>query len=212
MVTFIIVRHGYSLGNKEKRFSGQMDVPLDEIGTSQAQSITKYIAENYNVDSIYSSDLLRAYETVKPLADKLCLEVNKDEKIREVDVGKWQGMLIEAVKNQFPEQFEAYRTKPGLTKFDDGESFEDVMRRGMSAFEKIAQENEGKTVVVGTHGGVIRVMRAAWDKVPLEKLSDIPHVPNASISVATYDKGNIKWLQIGYDGHLNDKITEQGIV
>lgn len=211
MVTFIIIRHGYSLGNKEKRFSGQMNVPLDEIGFAQAESISKYIVENFKVDSIYSSDLCRAYDTVKPIADKLGLKVNKWKELREVDVGFWEGMLIEDVKIKFPESFEKYRTNPGTSRFDGGESYEDVMTRGQLAFEKIAKENDGKTVVVGTHGGVIRTLRAAWDNIPPENIKDIAHVPNASVSIAEYDNGNINWLQIGYSDHLENKTTEEGV-
>ncbi len=211
MVTFIIIRHGYSLGNKEKRFSGQMDVPLDEAGRSQAISTADYILKNFQVDSIYSSDLSRAYETVKPIADALGLEVSKYKELREVDVGDWQGKLIEDVKIEYPDSFARYKENPGLSRFDGGEGYADMMQRGRLAFEKIAAENEGKTVVVGTHGGVIRTLRAAWDNVPLDKIKEIPHVPNGSITVAEYANNSVKWLRIGYDEHLAVKTTEEGI-
>ncbi len=211
MVNFIIVRHGYSIGNKEKRFSGQMDVPLDNIGYSQANSTAKYILDNFKVDSVYASDLSRAYETVKPISDKLNLPLHKCKELREVDVGLWQGKLIEDVKREFPESFEFYRENPGISKFDGGESYVDVMIRGKNAFEKIANDNDGKTVVVGTHGGVIRTLRAAWNHIPAEKIKDIPHVPNGSVTVVEYNNGNIKWLQIGYSDHLADKTTEEGV-
>ena len=211
MVKFIIVRHGYSKANKEKRFSGQLDVPLDYVGEVQAKATAEYIAENFKVDSIYSSDLSRAYDTVKPIAQKFGLHVNKCRELREVDVGKWQGMLIEDVKKEFSEGFESYRENPGCSGFDGGESYVDVMIRGKNAFEKIARENEGKTVVVGTHGGVIRTLRAAWDNIPPERIKEIPHVPNASVTIAEYDNGNIKWVQIGYVEHLDNKTTEEGV-
>lgn len=211
MVRFIIVRHGYSLGNKEKRFSGQMDVSLDDIGYSQAHSTAEYILNNFNVDSIYASDLSRAYETVKPIADELGLTVNKCKELREVDVGKWQGKLIEDVKKEFPENFELYRTNPGLSKFDGGESYADVMFRSKLALEKIEKENEGKTIVIGTHGGVIRTLRAVWSNTPLENIKDIPHVPNGSVTVAEYSNGEVKLIQVGYTEHLADKTTEEGV-
>ena len=90
MIKFIIVRHGFSCGNKEKRFSGQLDVSLDEIGYSQAKSIAEYVLSNFSVDRIYSSDLSRAYDTVKPVADALGQDVVKCRELREVDVGLWR--------------------------------------------------------------------------------------------------------------------------
>ncbi|MBO7149081.1 MAG: histidine phosphatase family protein [Clostridia bacterium] len=211
MVTFIIVRHGFSLGNKEKRFSGQLDTPLDEIGLSQADSIAKYVIKRFKIDSIYSSDLSRAYDTVKQIGEKLSIDIKKCTALREIDVGKWQGKLIEEVRNEFPESFEQYKQTPGCFKFDGGESYEELMIRVKHAFDEIAEENEGKTVLVGVHGGVIRSLRAAWNNIPIEKIKDIPHVPNASISIAEYDKGNINWIEIGYADHLENKTTEEGV-
>lgn len=211
MVRFVIVRHGFSQGNKEKRFSGQMNVPLDGVGFSQANSVSRYILENFKVDCVYSSDLSRAYDTVKPVADALGLEVTQCRELREVDVGDWQGMLIEDVKKAYPESFAFYKENPGLSRFDGGEGYVDVMQRGSLALKKIAEDNDGKTVVVGTHGGVIRTLRAAWDNVPLDKIKDIPHVPNASVTIAEYDGGVITWQQIGYCDYLEDKTTEVGV-
>lgn len=211
MVKFIILRHGYSMGNKEKRFSGQMDVPLDNVGHAQAECTAKYISSNFKVDSVYSSDLSRAYETALPVAKEFNLSVNKRTDLREVDVGEWEGKLIEDVKKEFPESFELYRTNPGLSAFDGGESYADVMERGRKAFAEIAKENEGKTVVVATHGGVIRTLRAAWTNTSLEDIKNIPHVPNSSITVAEYQEGVVNFVTIGYDQHLDDKTTEEGV-
>ncbi|MBQ7010404.1 MAG: histidine phosphatase family protein [Clostridia bacterium] len=211
MIRFIIIRHGYSVGNKEKRFSGQMDLPLDTIGFEQARCVAEYVVNTFHVDAVYASDLSRASETVKPIADALGIELNEHRGLREVDVGKWQGKLIEDVEKEYPESFELYKQNPGLSRFDGGESYVDVMERVRLAFDEIARENDGKTVVIGTHGGVIRTLRAAWDKIPPEGIKDIPHVPNASVTVAEYDDGNVNWLQIGYTDHLADNITEWGV-
>lgn len=211
MVTFVIVRHGYSRTNKEGKFTGQLDVPLDEIGVFQAKSTAEYILNSFKVDAVYSSDLSRAYETVRPIADAIGLTVNKSEKLREVDVGIWQGMLIEDVRREFPESFEAYKTNPGVFAFDGGESFPQFMKRVSCEFDEIANDNEGKTVVVGVHGGVIRALRTVWNNEPCENMKNIPHVPNASITVAEYGKQKIKWYQIGYTDHLAEKTTEKGI-
>ena len=211
MVNFIIVRHGYSRGNKEKRFSGQMNVPLDDVGLRQAQAVSDYIAENFCVDCIYSSDLSRAFDTVKPLSQRLGIDIITDAGLRECDVGKWQGMLIEDVKDVFPESFELYRKCPGLARFDGGESYEELMLRAKETFERIARDNDGKSIVIGTHGGVIRTLRAAWDGIPLVRIGEIPHVPNASVTVACYDSGRIEWQRIGYCDYLTDKTTEEGV-
>lgn len=211
MVTFLIVRHGYSMGNKEKRFSGQMDVALDEIGLRQARSIAEYVLANFCVDAIYASDLQRAVDTVKPVADALKLPVITRKNLREVDVGDWQGKLITDVEKQYPESFALYKENPGLSRFDGGESYAQLQQRVVQAFEKIAADNDGKTVLVGTHGGVIRTLRAAWTGTPLDKIKEIPHVPNASVTVAIYESGRFALKDVGYCDYLSDKTTEEGV-
>lgn len=211
MTKFIIVRHGYSVANKEKRFAGQLDIDLDERGLAQAQSVADYIVENFKVDSIYSSDLIRTVKTVKPTAEKLGLEVNKCTELREVDVGFWQGKLFEEIEKEYPENFELYKKTPGLCRFDGGENYSDCLYRTKDLLDKLAEENEGKTIVIGTHGGVIRTLRAYLKNIPMSKLQDLPHVPNASITIVEYNNGEIKLVEEGYAEHLLDITAEAPI-
>ena len=117
MVRFIIVRHGYSQGNKEKRFCGQLDIPLDEAGHQQAATTAQYIVSNFQVDRVYSSHLSRAFLTAKPVADALGLEVIPLRQLQEVDVGRWHNMLISDIIQEDPELFASYKAYPGLFRF-----------------------------------------------------------------------------------------------
>ena len=211
MTKFIIVRHGYSVANKEKRFSGQMDIPLDEVGLCQAQSVADYIVENFKVDSIYTSDLIRTVQTVKPTAERLGLAINKCKELREVDVGSWQGRLVEDIKNEYPEDFEIYLKTPGLSRFGDGENHAECLNRAKEFLDKLAEENEGKTIVIGTHGGVIRALRAYLKNIPMDRIQELAHVPNASITIIEYNEGLINLVEEGYSEHLSDKTTEAPI-
>ena len=211
MVKFIIVRHGFSLGNKEKRFTGQLDVPLDEIGYAQAECAARYILDNFKIDVIYSSELSRAYDTALPVAKALGLEVKKRKGLNEVDVGLWQGKRIDDVEKEFPESFELYRRSPGLSRFDGGESYAELRERVVIEFDNLAKENEGKTVLVAAHGGVIRNLIAAWLDIPGERIKEVPRASNASITIAEYENGKAKLTLIGYTDHLIDKTTEVGV-
>ena len=193
MTTLIIIRHGYSMGNKEKKFTGQNDVPLDEIGFQQAESTAKYIIDNFKVDAIYSSDLSRAYETVKPISNAIGLPITTLTALREVNVGSWQGKLISEIEKEFPENLKLYKKSPGLIHFDNGESYKELIIRVQKAMEQIAEDNDRKTVVIGTHGGVIRALRAAWNKIPLDKLGSVLHVPNGSVTIVEYENKKTKF-------------------
>lgn len=207
MVRFVMIRHGYSANNKEARFSGQMDVPLEPIGYEQAQLTKEYVLQHFRVDSVYASDLSRAYETVQPIADALSLPVIKCKLLREIDVGTWEGRLHEEVEKESPQAYALYRDNPGLSQFGNGESYQELMARGQRALREIAAENEGKTVVLGTHGGFIRAMRAIWDGVPAERIRDVPRTKNASVTVIEYENGEVRQMLVNYADHLKDKST-----
>ena len=209
MTKIIFVRHGYSESNKEKRFCGQRDVPLDALGHSQAEQMKEYLLKNYKIDAIYSSDLCRAVDTVKPIANALNKEIHTSEALREVNVGIWQGMLVEDVKIKYPKAFLRYKETPGLTRFEGGEGYDDILARALPAVQKIAAENEGKTVIIGTHGGVIRVLRAAWTGIPLERIDEVAPVANASVTEVDCENGSFHIVQIGYADYLTDKTQAQ---
>ena len=208
MTKIIFVRHGYSESNKEKRFCGQRDVPLDALGHSQAEQMKEYLLKNYTIDAIYSSDLCRVVDTVKPIANALNKEIHTSEALREVNVGIWQGMLVEDVKIKYPKAFLRYKETPGLTRFEGGEGYDDILARALPAVQKIAAENEGKTVIIGTHGGVIRALRALWTGISLERMEELPQVPNASLTVAECEGGAVTLREVGYCDFLTDRITE----
>lgn len=208
MVKFIIVRHGYSKTNKESRFTGQLDVPLDEIGILQGETTSKYIYDNFKVDCIYSSDLSRAYNTVKPLADALNFDIIKCKELREVHLGNWQGKEFEEVKKEFPESYAEYIQNPAMFRFEGGENYSDTMIRATDAIKKIAKDNDGKTVVVATHGGVIRTLVAAWSGIPIEKAKEIHLFGNCSITVVQYSDDKIEFIKTDYRDHLTNITTE----
>ena len=78
----IIIRHGFSETNKSKKFTGQMDIGLSDVGKKQAELVSSYLYDNYKIDKIYSSDLSRAVNTIKPLADKLGTSVVTNKGLR----------------------------------------------------------------------------------------------------------------------------------
>lgn len=208
MVKFIIIRHGYSCANKTGRFAGATDAPLDEIGYKQAELTTEYILKNFKIDAVYSSDLSRAYETVKAIADAFDLKVNKMKALSEINVGLWEGKKLEEIEKEFPKSYDMYMNNHGITEFDGGETYFDVIIRAKKAIEEIAKENEGKTVVIGTHGGVIRAMQAAWSDCPLEELKKATIVSNCSVTTAQYAHGKLSFTELSHESHLKYLLTQ----
>ena len=209
MTELIFIRHGYSEGNLGHCFSGQRDFPLTAAGERQARELCEYLCRTFRIDAIYASDLCRACDTVRPLAEALSLPIHKTAALREIDVGLWEGMLREDVEKRYPEENAVYLTTPGLLRFPGGESFAEMRDRALAEVQKIVEENEGRTVAIATHGGLIRVLRTLWEDIPLAEMAAIPHVANASVTLVRYEGESATLLAAGVCDYLSEKITEK---
>ena len=89
--------------------------------------------------------------------------------------------------------------KGGKTMFD---ADNEVQKRNIAALFEVIEKHKGKTVVIGTHGGLIRALRAAWEGIPLSEFKKVPNISNCSVTVVEYSNGSVKLLSIGNTEHL----------
>lgn len=207
MTKIIIIRHGHSLSNKAGTFTGQLDIDLSETGFRQAELTSKYVIDNFKVDAIYSSPLSRACNTVKNVSEHFNLPIIKDDRLKEINGGKWQGMKFDDIAILYPEEHRNWLIDIGHTRCPDGESMGDVTERVKSFLNDVLKQNDGKTIVVCAHGGVIRATQCHVQNVDLYGMKDVPWVPNSSVSVIDYIDGKFIPKFFGYTDHLGDSIT-----
>ncbi len=206
MTNLIIIRHGESVANKEDVCIGHTDLDLSEKGKLQAQLTAEYIIENYKVDKIYSSDLKRAYNTAKAVADKLNLPVIPNKNLREMYFGEWENRKIsDLIENE--EEFKMWKKNIGCTKSPGGETVRDMYERVLAEVEKIAKENDGKTVLIATHATPVRAMQCAWEGKTIDGMKDISWVANASVSTASYENGRFSIIEFSHDSHMGELVT-----
>lgn len=208
MTTLLLIRHGESEANRQNIFAGHFNPDLQHKGLVQAELTAKYIAENYKIDKIYSSDLTRAYKTAKCLGDLLGLEVVPDQRLREINAGKWEREKYLGLIDKYPEEFGMWLNDIGRAACPDGESVKQLGDRMMSVLEEIALQNDGKIVAIGTHATPIRVTQSIIQTGGLEEMKNIPWVSNASVTVVEYDNGKWTMPTVSYDEHLAEYITE----
>ncbi len=201
MTTVYLVRHGQSVGNKLGRFLGQTDLDLSELGYEQAEQTRRYF-ENIHVDAVYSSDLMRAYNTVAPIAHDKGIDVIPDKLLREIACGSWENQPFEELKVKFKADYGTWLTDIGNARCTDGESVAELLERIRSELERIAADNDGKSVVVGTHATPIRCMTAYLRGLPITAMKDIAWVSNASVTKLEYENGVGKIVDYAYEGHL----------
>jgi probable phosphoglycerate mutase len=157
VTTILLVRHGETDWNSERRWQGHADQPLNDAGREQARELAETLIDR-GIDVVYSSDLVRAHETALIVAERLGLPVQVDAGLREVDVGDWAGRLVSEIEADDPEAFQLWRQ--GRKAWNGGESYEEMGERVVGAVLRLAERHPGQTVLIVTHGGSIRACRA----------------------------------------------------
>jgi alpha-ribazole phosphatase len=147
-----IVRHGATEWNHTKRAQGQADIPLNADGRKQASRAAHELSGE-DVRAVYASDLQRAYNTAHPIADAHGLEVQADERFREIDQGEWEGLETDEIKRRWPDLWgpaRHYNARPG------GESPQQVRARALAALKDAVEAHPEGSIVLVSHGGTIR--------------------------------------------------------
>ncbi len=207
MTTIIFVRHGQSIGNLRKEFLGNCDLDLSELGYKQAECMAEYVAAHYSVNKIYSSDLLRAYHTAEAAAKKLHLPIIKEPKLREIYAGDWERKTFAELENKYSKEYQIWLSDIGHAKCTNGESIRELKNRVLPCVEKIAEDNDGKTVLIVTHATVLRVLECVWRGAELDEMKNLPWMRNSSVSVITYENKAWHIHKIGDDSFLEEFAT-----
>ncbi len=182
MTTIILVRHGTTAWNHERRYQGQLDIPLNQTGEQEAIVVAQRL-KSEKLDAIYSSQLSRAARTAEVIADGLGgkLTVKIIVGLQEIDTGTWSGLTPPEAQQKFPEQFAAFEKDKNLPR-GGGESRDQLQSRTVEAIQQIARDYPKGTVVAVTHGAVIKVL-AGWAlQLPIQFQPNFHGVVNGSLT------------------------------
>ncbi len=201
MTKFILVRHGQTEWNIEGRFQGQSDVALSEEGIRQAGELALHFPADA-VDAVYSSDLIRARRTAEAIAERFNLQVQTRKDLRELNFGDWEGLTYDEIVRGWPDALENFLQHPDILEVPHGETFPQVQERVMSVINEILSEQEGRTVVLTAHGGILRTLLATVLHMPLQYLWSIRQF-NTAVSIIRYDEGNWTIELMNSTAHLH---------
>jgi broad specificity phosphatase PhoE len=222
----IMIRHGYSVANKEKYFTGQTDISLTDTGRDQARLCGEFFkvwqpcsacgeerTERIwdmgigQIDAVYSSDLERAYETSLPVARALGLESVKSEGLREINGGAWERMPFVEIDEKYSDQYEIWKNDIGRAECVGGERVADFAKRIIREVTEIAQRHSCGCVVLVTHATPIRVISTLAEGLDPLDMARVPWVSNASISIFDFD-GSFKSVRTNITSHLGQLKTD----
>ncbi|MVU76276.1 histidine phosphatase family protein [Nocardia sp. ET3-3] len=163
----ILLRHGQTEWNATDRMQGQIDTELSEVGRRQAKDCAPEMACN-DLIHIVSSDLRRAHDTALAVAECAGMPVVTDTRLRETNLGDWEGMDHREVDALYPGARKAWRLDPTFTP-PSGESKLEVGARALPVVTELLAERAdwpGRTIILVAHGGLIAALTAALLELP----------------------------------------------
>jgi broad specificity phosphatase PhoE len=198
LTTVLLARHGETDWNRDRRWQGHADPPLNVAGRRQADALARALADT-PIEAIYASDLCRAVETAEIVAADRGLTVVADPELREINVGEWSGLTTSQIEARFPAGFA--RHNEGGDGWEHGESHEEMSKRIAGAVGRIAAAHPEGTVLVVIHGGTIRALLATAAGIDLGEYRRTQLGPvNGSVSRIAVDDGHLRRI----DGPWSD--------
>jgi len=186
----LLLRHGsLQTVDDKKRFIGRTDLPLSEHGRRQARFWSRQLAD-WPMDAVFCSDLQRCRETADAIVKDRRGGVTPLAELREISLGRWEGMPFDQVRQLWPEAFSQRGRDIAGFQPPDGESFADLRQRAVRVFERQTGRNGGNLLFV-SHAGVIRVLLCHLLGMPTANLLRIDQGP-AAMNILERRSGGIR--------------------
>ncbi len=155
------IRHGETAWNVDTRIQGQLDIGLNELGRWQADQAAQALVDA-DIDAIYSSDLLRAWDTARSLAKLRDMDVITDVGLRERGFGDFEGHTFAEIEARWPDEAQRWRRRePDFALPGGGESLTTLRRRVIETVVRLAAAHVGQHIAIFSHGGVMDVLYRA---------------------------------------------------
>ncbi len=201
--TIYLIRHGQSIGNQSEVFLGHTDMDLSPLGYRQAEKTAKYL-NTLHINKVYTSDLLRSYNTCNEYLKLSKKTVEKKLDLREIYAGEWEGKEYSVLKTKYKESYDVWLNDIGKAQPLNGESIQDVQKRMVNCITEIAKENDGKTVAIFTHACALRCFITYANHLDISQMKDVKWATNASVTTVEYSDNEFKVIDYSSDSFLGE--------
>ncbi len=202
MAKLLLVRHGITDWNILHKIQGHSDISLNEKGCQQVERIGQRLAGE-KIDAAFSSDLTRAMATARAIVNNHSVEIQKNTNLREMNYGLAEGMTYNELKAAYPNIAASIFNFTTEISFPEGETFPDFVTRAETFLDSLSTYKEDQTVLVVSHGGILKAMICSLLGIGQEHWTQI-RIDNASLSIiSTYGKQVILSL-LNDTSHLGD--------
>ena len=185
----LLVRHGETEWNRQKRFQGQIDVPLNNNGHAQARRASEFLAK-VKIDKAFSSPMLRPKDTALEILSKHGnIKIELFDELKEISHGLWEGKFEHEIEAEFAGQLALWQTQPETVQMPEGENLQQVWDRVAIVWQKIVESvPDGETAIVVAHDAVNKAILCLLFDLTPEKFW-IFKQGNGGVSVIDYPQG-----------------------
>jgi len=196
----LFIRHGETDWNRQQRFQGQIDVPLNPTGHAQAARLAARLAAE-RFDAFFTSDLGRARETAAPLAAAWGQSPVAVPGLREQSFGTWEGLDVPTIKDRHGAMWQDWLQHHGDFALPGGESLRQFHARVLIAVRGIAAHAHGRRLAIVTHGGVLDMLWRTAHGLSLDGLRQC-EIPNTGLNQLRWVDGTLRIDRWADDAHL----------
>ena len=207
--TLIVVRHGETSWNREKRMQGTTDTVLSDVGRAQAQALGRRLA-NYGFAALYSSDLSRARDTARAIAEHTGRQLVVEPRLQERRFGIFEGLTAAEIMSRYPVEHACFASRDPEYEVPGGESARAFTQRCLGCLSEIGARHHAEEVVVVTHGLVLDALYRAAHGLEHGAPRPVPLI-NASVNLFGYTASAWRLMQWGDVSHLAvHEVTQYG--
>ena len=200
MTRVYIVRHGQTEWNRQERFRGHIDIPLNEVGLAQSRAIAADL-EKVALAAVYTSPLGRAVETARPTAQSHGLELQPLAGILDINYGQWAGHSTAEVRSAYPDLLRLWHAEPERVDIPGGESLKAVRSRAMAAVHEVLARHAGDAILLVSHQMVGKVLVCTMLGLEVNRIWRIQQ-DNACINIFDWDGADFSALLVNGTAHL----------
>ncbi len=177
---------------------------MNETGIEQARQVGEHL-KCETIRAIYSSPLKRAYDTASKIAKFHDMPVNAHDDLIDLDFGDWQGRLHKELEEEYPELYHHWLTSPHTMRFPHGETLSSMRRRVERSLKELGSRYGQDTIVIVTHGVVLRVILCILHNVENDKYFEFD-MDNCAITIAEFNAGKYSIIVENDTRHIRNDV------
>jgi probable phosphoglycerate mutase len=210
----VMIRHGETDWNRDRRIQGQTDTALSALGRLQARAIGQRLLRE-RFDAIYASDLARAWDTAQAIAQAAIAERPDaplpvaDRRLREMDFGEWEGKTSAEIALSHPDAHFQSKSRDADFRIPGGESFRDLHDRAVACLHSLVEVHAGQSICVVAHGGILDMMYRHTHAIALDQ-PRVFSLYNAAYNCLEHSGGRFRlevWGEVAHLDALSDAVV-----